>query len=157
MSKACCRHLCLPRSPVSVGGQALQYFACDKDKTFLTTSYLARGHFSQPSPSDLQPSHLDCILSRFLNKFLSYLLEFSRWISRALARTSRKFHALGSSRMVNCWDTQANQARPHSDFGAQITPFASRTFQFTKEQFGQAEDKVFQFSVDPKDPSSQLH
>lgn len=59
--------------------------------------------------------------------------------------------------MVNCWDTQANQARPHSDFGAQITPFASRTFQFTKEQFGQAEDKVFQFSVDPKDPSSQLH
>ncbi|KAH0600591.1 hypothetical protein MHUMG1_01589 [Metarhizium humberi] len=40
-----------------------------------------------------------------------------------------------------------------SDFGAQITPFASRTFQFTKEQFGQAEDKVFQFSVDPKDPS----
>ncbi|KID80609.1 Protein GVP36 [Metarhizium brunneum] len=29
-----------------------------------------------------------------------------------------------------------------SDFGAQITPFASRTFQFTKEQFGQAEDKT---------------
>ncbi|KAI9167256.1 Protein GVP36 [Paramyrothecium foliicola] len=29
-----------------------------------------------------------------------------------------------------------------SDFGAQITPFASRTFQFTKEQFGQTEDKT---------------
>jgi hypothetical protein len=29
-----------------------------------------------------------------------------------------------------------------SDFGAQITPFASRTFQYTKEQFGQSEDKV---------------
>ncbi|XP_044721981.1 bin/amphiphysin/Rvs domain for vesicular trafficking [Hirsutella rhossiliensis] len=29
-----------------------------------------------------------------------------------------------------------------SDFGAQITPFASRTFQFTKEQFGQADDKT---------------
>ena len=28
-------------------------------------------------------------------------------------------------------------------FGAQITPFASRTFQYTKEQLGQAEDKVF--------------
>ncbi|KAJ3478414.1 hypothetical protein NLG97_g8587 [Lecanicillium saksenae] len=29
-----------------------------------------------------------------------------------------------------------------SDFGAQITPFASRTFQFTKEQFGQTDDKT---------------
>ncbi|EJP62356.1 Protein GVP36 [Beauveria bassiana] len=29
-----------------------------------------------------------------------------------------------------------------SDFGAQITPFASRTFQYTKEQFGQSEDKT---------------
>ncbi|CEJ80294.1 Putative Bin/amphiphysin/Rvs domain for vesicular trafficking [[Torrubiella] hemipterigena] len=29
-----------------------------------------------------------------------------------------------------------------SDFGAQITPFASRTFQYTKEQFGQVEDKT---------------
>ncbi|KEY70859.1 hypothetical protein S7711_00704 [Stachybotrys chartarum IBT 7711] len=29
-----------------------------------------------------------------------------------------------------------------SDFGAQITPFASRTFQFTKEQLGQADDKT---------------
>ncbi|KAK2612889.1 BAR domain-containing protein [Conoideocrella luteorostrata] len=29
-----------------------------------------------------------------------------------------------------------------SEIGAQITPFASRTFQFTKEQFGQAEDKT---------------
>ncbi|KAK1244736.1 hypothetical protein MKX08_004365 [Trichoderma sp. CBMAI-0020] len=29
-----------------------------------------------------------------------------------------------------------------SDFSAQITPFASRTFQFTKEQLGQAEDKT---------------
>ncbi|KAL2206636.1 bin/amphiphysin/Rvs domain for vesicular trafficking [Sarocladium strictum] len=29
-----------------------------------------------------------------------------------------------------------------SDFGAQITPFASRTFQYTKEQFGQAEDRT---------------
>ncbi|ODA78481.1 hypothetical protein RJ55_05862 [Drechmeria coniospora] len=29
-----------------------------------------------------------------------------------------------------------------SDFGAQITPFASRTLQFTKEQFGQVEDKT---------------
>ncbi|CAH0050027.1 unnamed protein product [Clonostachys solani] len=29
-----------------------------------------------------------------------------------------------------------------SDLGAQITPFASRTFQFTKEQLGQADDKV---------------
>jgi hypothetical protein len=30
----------------------------------------------------------------------------------------------------------------NSDFGAQITPFASRTFQYTKEQFGQAEDRT---------------
>ncbi|KAM0452652.1 hypothetical protein ACHAPV_009271 [Trichoderma viride] len=29
-----------------------------------------------------------------------------------------------------------------SDFSAQITPFASRTFQFTKEQLGQAEDRT---------------
>ncbi|KAF7560777.1 hypothetical protein G7046_g3363 [Stylonectria norvegica] len=29
-----------------------------------------------------------------------------------------------------------------STFGAQITPFASRTFQYTKEQLGQAEDKA---------------
>jgi len=29
-----------------------------------------------------------------------------------------------------------------SDLGAQITPFASRTFQYTKEQFGQADDKT---------------
>lgn len=33
----------------------------------------------------------------------------------------------------------ANDGR---DFSAQITPFASRTFQFTKEQLGQAEDRV---------------
>jgi hypothetical protein len=29
-----------------------------------------------------------------------------------------------------------------TSLGAQITPFASRTFQYTKEQLGQAEDKV---------------
>ncbi|KAH6607895.1 hypothetical protein Trco_004208 [Trichoderma cornu-damae] len=29
-----------------------------------------------------------------------------------------------------------------SDFSAQITPFATRTFQFTKEQLGQADDKT---------------
>lgn len=29
-----------------------------------------------------------------------------------------------------------------SDFSAQITPFASRTFQFTKEQLGQADDRT---------------
>ncbi|KAJ4165364.1 hypothetical protein LMH87_006998 [Akanthomyces muscarius] len=29
-----------------------------------------------------------------------------------------------------------------SDFGASITPFASRTFQYTKEQFGQSDDKT---------------
>ena len=29
-----------------------------------------------------------------------------------------------------------------SSLGGQITPFASRTFQYTKEQLGQAEDKV---------------
>ncbi len=29
-----------------------------------------------------------------------------------------------------------------STFGASITPFASRTYQSTKEQLGQAEDKV---------------
>ncbi|KAH6899058.1 BAR domain protein [Thelonectria olida] len=29
-----------------------------------------------------------------------------------------------------------------SQFGSQITPFASRTFQYTKEQLGQAEDKT---------------
>ncbi|KAK5998187.1 Protein GVP36 [Cladobotryum mycophilum] len=29
-----------------------------------------------------------------------------------------------------------------TDFGGKITPFASRTFQFTKEQLGQAEDKT---------------
>ncbi|KPM36204.1 Amino-acid acetyltransferase, mitochondrial [Neonectria ditissima] len=29
-----------------------------------------------------------------------------------------------------------------SNFGSQITPFASRTFQYTKEQLGQAEDKT---------------
>lgn len=29
-----------------------------------------------------------------------------------------------------------------SSIGSQITPFASRTFQYTKEQFGQAEDKT---------------
>ncbi len=28
------------------------------------------------------------------------------------------------------------------NIGSQITPFASRTFQYTKEQLGQAEDKV---------------
>lgn len=36
---------------------------------------------------------------------------------------------------------------PYSDFGAQITPFASRTFQYTKEQLGQAEDKVITFPL----------
>jgi hypothetical protein len=35
-----------------------------------------------------------------------------------------------------------------SDFGAQITPFASRTFQYTKEQLGQADDKVTQLPPD---------
>ncbi|KAK3192563.1 BAR domain-containing protein [Lecanicillium sp. MT-2017a] len=29
-----------------------------------------------------------------------------------------------------------------TDFGAQITPFASRTFQYTREQFGQVDDKT---------------
>lgn len=29
-----------------------------------------------------------------------------------------------------------------SSLGGQITPFASRTFQYTKEQLGQADDKV---------------
>lgn len=29
-----------------------------------------------------------------------------------------------------------------NQFGSQFTPFASRTFQYTKEQLGQAEDKV---------------
>ncbi|KAJ2968502.1 hypothetical protein NQ176_g9147 [Zarea fungicola] len=33
-------------------------------------------------------------------------------------------------------------ALSRTDFGAQITPFASRTFQYTKEQFGQTEDKT---------------
>lgn len=28
------------------------------------------------------------------------------------------------------------------NLGSQITPFASRTFQYTKEQLGQVEDKV---------------
>jgi hypothetical protein len=32
--------------------------------------------------------------------------------------------------------------RRRSSLGGQITPFASRTFQYTKEQLGQAEDKV---------------
>ncbi|KAF4125301.1 Bin/amphiphysin/Rvs domain for vesicular trafficking [Geosmithia morbida] len=35
-----------------------------------------------------------------------------------------------------------------SDLGAQITPFASRTFQYTKEQFGQTDDKVTQLPPD---------
>jgi hypothetical protein len=35
-----------------------------------------------------------------------------------------------------------------SDFGAQITPFASRTFQYTKEQLGQTDDKVTQLPPD---------
>lgn len=30
----------------------------------------------------------------------------------------------------------------HSSLGGQIAPMASRTFQYTKEQLGQAEDKV---------------
>lgn len=37
------------------------------------------------------------------------------------------------------------EPRERRDFGAQITPFASRTFQFTKEQFGQADDKAGAF------------
>ncbi|KAK8146860.1 hypothetical protein G3M48_002490 [Beauveria asiatica] len=36
----------------------------------------------------------------------------------------------------------AEVAAAYCDFGAQITPFASRTFQYTKEQFGQSEDKT---------------
>jgi hypothetical protein len=36
-----------------------------------------------------------------------------------------------------------------SDFGAQITPFASRTFQYTKEQLGQADDKVVRLVLPP--------
>jgi hypothetical protein len=39
-------------------------------------------------------------------------------------------------------DTFKGFGKNLSDFGAQITPFASRTFQFTKEQLGQAEDKT---------------
>jgi hypothetical protein len=35
-----------------------------------------------------------------------------------------------------------NLGKGLSDFGAQITPFASRTFQYTKEQLGQADDKT---------------
>ncbi|KKA26372.1 hypothetical protein TD95_001416 [Thielaviopsis punctulata] len=35
-----------------------------------------------------------------------------------------------------------NLGQTFSSFGAQITPFASRTFQYTKEQLGQAEDKT---------------
>jgi len=34
-----------------------------------------------------------------------------------------------------------------SSLGAQITPFASRTFQYTKEQLGQAEDKVWSWVI----------
>lgn len=37
-----------------------------------------------------------------------------------------------------------------SDFGAQITPFASRTFQYTKEQLGQADDKVVRLVLPPQ-------
>jgi hypothetical protein len=39
------------------------------------------------------------------------------------------------------------------NLGSQITPFASRTFQYTKEQLGQAEDKVrvdYSFSAGPQ-------
>ncbi|KAH7375765.1 BAR domain-containing protein [Plectosphaerella cucumerina] len=36
----------------------------------------------------------------------------------------------------------SNLGKNLSSFGAQITPFASRTFQYTKEQLGQAEDKT---------------
>ncbi|CAM1511121.1 Fc.00g086340.m01.CDS01 [Cosmosporella sp. VM-42] len=39
-------------------------------------------------------------------------------------------------------DTFQNFGKNITSFGAQITPFASRTFQYTKEQFGQAEDKT---------------
>ncbi|KAL1901635.1 BAR domain-containing protein [Ceratocystis pirilliformis] len=39
-------------------------------------------------------------------------------------------------------DNFKNLGQTFSSFGAQITPFASRTFQYTKEQLGQAEDKT---------------
>ncbi|KAK0388693.1 hypothetical protein NLU13_4936 [Sarocladium strictum] len=35
-----------------------------------------------------------------------------------------------------------NFGKTLSDFSAQVTPFASRTFQYTKEQLGQAEDRT---------------
>lgn len=38
-------------------------------------------------------------------------------------------------------------ALSYSDFGSQISPFASRTFQYTKEQLGQAEDKVVRLTT----------
>ncbi|KAM9875942.1 hypothetical protein VD0002_g3705 [Verticillium dahliae] len=36
----------------------------------------------------------------------------------------------------------SNFGKNITSFGASITPFASRTFQYTKEQLGQAEDKT---------------
>ncbi|KAF3767580.1 hypothetical protein M406DRAFT_338322 [Cryphonectria parasitica EP155] len=39
-------------------------------------------------------------------------------------------------------DNFKNFGKSLSGFGAQITPFASRTFQYTKEQLGQADDKT---------------
>lgn len=80
-----------------------------------------------------------------------------RWISArtlaTLARTSRRCSpgALDDSRAAQSPPRSSTSVpippdhgspRQYSSFGAQITPFASRTFQYTKEQLGQAEDKV---------------
>lgn len=47
--------------------------------------------------------------------------------------------------MLTVWCLHEN-----SNFGAQITPFASRTFQYTKEQLGQVEDKVCKEPLGPR-------
>lgn len=79
-----------------------------------------------------------------------YTSQDSSWISQNSERTCRKLspthHRKPSylswplgKKAVFLLTVVSNE---HSDFGAQITPFASRTFQYTKEQFGQVEDKV---------------
>ena len=42
----------------------------------------------------------------------------------------------------NCYQDLVLIEELCSSIGSQITPFASRTFQYTKEQLGQADDKV---------------
>ena len=42
----------------------------------------------------------------------------------------------------NCYQDLVLIKELCSSIGSQITPFASRTFQYTKEQLGQADDKV---------------